>query len=98
MQIIKRLCVVLAGGLFCLSSASAVWAQGVVGEPRPWEMGLQRSFSPIQDGIIDLHDLVLAIITVITLFVAGLLAWVVIRYNSQRNPTPSQTSHNTVLE
>jgi cytochrome c oxidase subunit II len=98
MQIIKRLRAVLAGGFFCLSSASAVWAQGVVGEPRPWEMGLQRSFSPIQDGIIDLHDLVLVIITVITLFVAGLLAWVVIRYNSQRNPTPSQTSHNTVLE
>ena len=47
---------------------------------------------------IDLHDLVLVIITLITLFVAGLLGWVMYRYNARRNPTPSQTSHNTVLE
>ncbi len=59
---------------------------------------MQRSFSPIKDRIIDLHDLVLAIITVITLFVAALLIWVVYRYNAQRNPTPSRTSHNTILE
>src|SRR6202021_424650 len=35
---------------------------------------------------------------VITLFVGGLLLWVSYRYNSTRNPVPSQTSHNTVLE
>jgi cytochrome c oxidase subunit 2 len=61
-------------------------------------MGMQRSFSPIKDKIIDLHDLVLAIITVITVFVAALLIWVVYRYNAEKNPTPSQTSQNTVLE
>jgi cytochrome c oxidase subunit 2 len=48
--------------------------------------------------VIELHDLVLVIITVITLFVGGLLAWVAYRYNSKKNPVPSQTSHNTVLE
>jgi cytochrome c oxidase subunit 2 len=41
---------------------------------------------------------VLIIVTVITLFVAGLLGWVMFRYNVRRNPNPSQTSHNTVLE
>jgi cytochrome c oxidase subunit 2 len=61
-------------------------------------MGMQRSFSPIKDRIIDLHDLVLVIITVITLFVGGLLIWVMYRYNSQKNPVPTQTSHNTILE
>jgi cytochrome c oxidase subunit II len=61
-------------------------------------MGMQQSFGPIKDRVVSLHDLVLAIITVITLFVGGLLVWVVIRYNSRKNPTPSQTSHNTVLE
>ncbi len=34
----------------------------------------------------------------ITLFVAGLLGWVMWRYNAKRNPTPSQLSHNTFLE
>jgi cytochrome c oxidase subunit 2 len=41
---------------------------------------------------------VLAIITVITLFVAALLAYVIWRYSAERNPNPSQTSHHTGLE
>jgi cytochrome c oxidase subunit 2 len=66
--------------------------------PRPWEMGMQRAGGPVKQAIIDLHDGVLVLITLITLFVAGLLAWVMWRYNAKRNPTPSQLSHNTFLE
>ena len=98
MQMARRLLAVVACGFLSLSVAPFASAQGVVGAPQPWEMGMQRSFSPIKDRIIDLHDLVLAIITVITLFVAALLMWVVYRYNAQRHPTPSRTSHNTILE
>ena len=32
------------------------------------------------------------------MFVAALLLWVMVRYNARRNPVPSQTSHNTILE
>ncbi len=67
-------------------------------EPRPWEMGMQPAFSPMKQEIIDLHNLVLVLITIITLFVGVLLAWVCIRYNEKRNPVPSQTSHHTGLE
>jgi cytochrome c oxidase subunit II len=66
--------------------------------PRPWEVGMQPAFSPVKERIIELHNLVLVIITLITLFVAGLLAWVMYRYNAKRNPTPSRVSHNPVLE
>ena len=66
--------------------------------PRPWEMGMQPAFSPMKQEIIDLHNLVLVIITVITLFVGALLAWVCIRYREKRNPVPSQLSHHTGLE
>ena len=66
--------------------------------PRDWEMGMQPAFSPMKQQIIDLHNLVLVIITLITLFVGALLVWVCIRYNEKRNPVPSQTSHHTVLE
>src|SRR5690606_3287320 len=38
------------------------------------------------------------IITVISLFVLGLLLWVVVRYNRRANPVPSKTSHNTLIE
>lgn len=74
------------------ASAQAVYA------PKPWEMGMQASGGPLKTQEIDLHNLVLVIITLITLFVAGLLLWVMWRYNAKRNPTPSQTSHNTVIE
>lgn len=98
MRIVKSLLAVAAGCIFSLSAEPFARAQGVVGAPRPWELGMQRSFGPIKDRIIDLHDLVLVIITVITLFVSALLIWVVFRYNSRRNPVPSQVSHNTILE
>ena len=45
-----------------------------------------------------LNHLVLVIIGVISAFVAGLLVWVMCRYNAKRNPVPTQTSHNTLLE
>jgi cytochrome c oxidase subunit 2 len=89
MRIVKWLLAVVAGFVFSLSAAPFAWAQGAVGAPRPWEMGMQRSFGPIKDRVI---------ITVITVFVGGLLIWVMIRYNAKRNPVPSQTSHNTILE
>jgi cytochrome c oxidase subunit II len=98
MRIVKWLLAVVAGFVFSLTAAPFALAQGVIGAPRPWEMGMQRSYGPIKDRVIELHDLVLVIITVITLFVGGLLIWVMIRYNSRRNPVPSQTSHNTILE
>ena len=69
-----------------------------VGAPRPWEIGMQPAFGPLKAEQIALHNLVLVIITVITLFVGGLLVWVMWRYNARRNPVPTRTSHNTVLE
>ncbi len=83
---------------FTLSAVPFAWAQGVVGEPRPWEMGMQRAFGPLKVREIELHNLVLVIITLITLFVGALLLWVMYRYNAKRNPVPSQTSHNPILE
>ena len=83
---------VAALGLITPALAQQVYA------PRPWEMGMQRSGGPLKTEIIDLHDEVLVLITLITLFVGGLLLWVMWRYNAKRNPTPSQTSHNTVIE
>jgi cytochrome c oxidase subunit 2 len=85
----------VAGGLV---AATAARAETVVGAPRAWEMGMQHSYGPIKDRVNDLHNLVLVIITIITLFVGALLIWVMVRYNAKRNPVPSQNAHNTFLE
>jgi cytochrome c oxidase subunit II len=66
--------------------------------PRPWEMSMQPAFSPVKQDIIDLHNLVLVIITLITLLVGGLLGWVMYRYHETRNPVPGHATHNTVIE
>src|SRR6202011_2704539 len=34
----------------------------------------------------------------ITLFVLGLLLYVIVRFRQERNPMPTRTSHNTVIE
>ena len=66
--------------------------------PKPWEINLQPAFSPVAEGIHSLHNLVLVIITVITIFVGILLVIVMLKFNHRANPTPSQTSHHTGLE
>lgn len=94
---ISRYWRLLAALLMTIVPAGAALAQAV-GAPRPWEMNLQPAFGPLKEHQIALHNLVLVIITLITLFVGALLVWVMWRYNAKRNPTPTRTTHNTTLE
>jgi cytochrome c oxidase subunit II len=62
-------------------------------------MGLQRGITEIAHEMHWFHDqLLLPIITIICLFVLGLLVWVVLKFNEKANPTPSRTTHNSLLE
>ena len=92
----RRLAVLVSTVISALAGLASLPALAQV--PRPWEMGMQPAFSPMKQEIIDLHNFVLVLITIITVFVAVLLAWVCYRYNEKRNPIPSQTAHHTGLE
>ncbi|MBB5691293.1 cytochrome c oxidase subunit II [Roseomonas alkaliterrae] len=83
--------------VFAVLAAPAM-AQGMVGAPTSWGMGLQESGGPIKDAIAGFNALVFGIIVAITIFVFVLLVWCVWRYRAEVNPTPSTTSHNTMLE
>jgi cytochrome c oxidase subunit II len=72
------------------------WA--VLGQPAPWQLGLQQPATEVMDRIISFHDLLLGIITCITAFVLVLLIIVMVRFNARANPVPSRTTHNTLLE
>jgi cytochrome c oxidase subunit II len=61
-------------------------------------MAMGVAYGPLKERVIALHSLVLVIITIITIFVAGLLAWVMYRFNRRVHPVPTQTSHNTIIE
>ena len=58
----------------------------------------QPAASPIAAQIDQFHDFLLYIITAITLFVLGLLIYVMVRFNERANPEPSKLTHNTGLE
>lgn len=66
--------------------------------PRNWGLGLQPAATPMMERISGFHDMMLIIITMITLFVLGLLIYVMFRFSEKRNPTPSKTTHNTMIE
>ena len=68
------------------------------GQPAPWEYKLQEAATPVMENIISFHNLLLWIITIITLFVLALLVTVVIKFNARSNPVPSRTTHNTLIE
>jgi cytochrome c oxidase subunit II len=73
-------------------------AQGVVGMPKEWEINFQPPYSPVMERIHEFNYLIHIVIVAIILLVLGILAFVIFRYNARRNPVPSKTAHNTVLE
>src|SRR6516164_1480836 len=79
-----------------LVTSGAAFAE--LGQPAEWEYKLQQAGSPVMEHIEWFHNWLLAIITVITLFVLGLLITVMVKFNARANPTPSRTTHNTVIE
>lgn len=73
------------------------WAE-VIGQPSPWEIGLQRAVTPVMTDIVWFHNLLLWIITGIVILVLALLVTVIVRFNRKASPVPSRTTHNTVIE
>ena len=80
--------ILLAGGVFAAYGA----------QPEPWQMNLQPPASPVDDRMHSFHNLLLVIITAISLFVLVLLGYTCWRFAEKRNQVPSRRSHHTVLE
>jgi len=52
----------------------------------------------VMEQFVWLHDYVMIIITVITIFVTLLIAYICIRFRASRNPNSQQFAHNTTIE
>ena len=97
--IMKRLMIfsgVSAVGLFAV--AGQALAEKLMGQPTPNGLGLQPPANDLAQQLYDFHDTLLIIITLIALFVTGLMIYVMIRFRKSANPTPSKVSHNLPLE
>ncbi len=78
---------------FAIASIGAAVAAppgALADKPRPWQMGFQDAAAPIMEQIDAFHNTMVVVITLITLFVLGLLVYVMIRFKAARNPTPSK--------
>ena len=71
------------------------WATGA---PVEWQMGFQEPVAPLAHKAQGLHDFIMYFVWGISAFVLLLLAVTCIKFSAKNNPTPSTTSHNTLLE
>src|SRR5215207_7814127 len=80
------------------SSPARTAPNATVGQPTG-AMGFQPQVTPIGQEALWFHNvLLMPIITIISIFVLGLLLFVMIRFRRGANPVPSRTTHNTLLE
>jgi cytochrome c oxidase subunit II len=96
MKVLSRLTAVAATVVALFAGAGAAFAG--LGQPTPWELGLQDAATPVMADITSFHTFVLWIVTAITIFVLALLLICIFRFNARANPTPSRTTHNTPIE
>lgn len=59
---------------------------------------MQAPASPIAERINSFHDMLLVIITLVSVFVLALLIIVAVRFNEKANPVPSKVTHNSTIE
>ena len=90
LSVFKRLGLALPA----LLMATAAFAN----QPTEWGLYFQEAASPVMHEIVAFHDFLTVLITVITIFVAGLLVYVLVRFRRSANPEASTTSHNTLIE
>lgn len=90
---LKRAVAILAA-----AGGAIVPAAAMAGQPTPWQMGMQPAATPVMAAITSLHNLLLVIIFGIAAIVVALMVYVLVRFSAKANPTPTKTSHNTLVE
>jgi len=70
----------------------------VIGEAQDWQIWHQTPSSPVMHMMDWFHQLLFWIMVAVCVLVLVLLAIVVVRFNAKKNPVPSRTSHNTLIE
>jgi cytochrome c oxidase subunit II len=70
----------------------------VIGAPVDGAMGFQPAATELKRDIVWLDNMLMVILTAITVLVLGLLLIVILRYNSRMNPKPARFTHNSPLE
>jgi cytochrome c oxidase subunit 2 len=89
---------VLCLAAFAVFATTALAAAASAAQPRPWQLGMQPPGTLVKERLSAFHDELLVIIFLISGFVMALLLYVIVRFNHLRNPVPSRTTHNPLIE
>ena len=83
---------------------STTWANELfegletIGKPIPGGINFQPPSTELAKDLVWLDNMLLVIITLISLLVVGVLAFAVIRYSRKANPNPQTFTHHSALE
>ena len=81
-----------------LSALLAGSTAALAAQPTPWQTGLQPAATKVHEHIQSFAAFTFWIVVPVTLFVLGLLIYVMLKFNAKANPVPSRTTHHTGLE
>ena len=85
-KILNLSALLLAIGTMSLMGGSSVHAA----QPEPWQLGFQPAATDMMARISSFNDFLLILMTAITVFVLGLMVYVMLRFNAKANPVPSK--------
>ena len=66
--------------------------------PEPWQLYFQEAATPVMEGILYLHNDIMAVITFILVFTLWMLSRTIYLFKAERNSVPSKQVHGTVIE
>ena len=85
--------------IFLISVFTILAGPALAELPKNWQLGYQKSVTSVMDDLVFMHDyILLPIITAISVFVLFLILYAVWKFKASKNPNPTKTSHNTLLE
>ena len=85
-------------GIGALVALCAMAGAAMAAQPTDWQLGFQPSATTVMDDINWFNNFTLWIVVPVVLFVTALLVIVMLRFNAKSNPTPSKTTHHTMIE
>ena len=87
-------------GAFALAAGLALTTTAALatGMATPGQIGFQEAATPVMEDIESFHHFLMIIVSGVVGVVSLLLLYVIFRFNKKANPTPSKTSHNTMIE
>ena len=83
---------------FISTVGAAIAAETGLYYAKPGQLGFMEAATPIMEETAALHDLLMWVITIITIFVTLVMVYIFVKFNAKANPVASKTTHHTLLE